>query len=90
MRARKYGYRKTKQLRESGSETGSVLRELPGKAGEAGKCALRQDGMWRQSCPGCENGQNRRKFPPFSLKRREVELEDWQEFDEGWRSDGCY
>ena len=30
MRARKYGYRKTKHLREFGSETGSVLRELPG------------------------------------------------------------
>ena len=28
MRARKFGYRKTKQLRESGSETGSVLRNL--------------------------------------------------------------
>ena len=29
MRARKYGYRKTKQLREFGSETGSVLRGQP-------------------------------------------------------------
>ena len=28
MRARKYGYRKTKQLRESGSETGFYVRKV--------------------------------------------------------------